>query len=172
MHQAYLLATQLHLARVLTYVKVLQLHKDNFSPNHHRNLYLAQIYVHQWCSRYEANVATAPLKAFFHIVQTRYILDERKGRSWRAFLTFPAVLWLCSIQMSHIWVDGLLGLCAVLEYCAPLWHYALTKAQTEQLEALKKCHSHHFKLYQKYTVHDIHVCVICCKSQCSGQLQR
>jgi hypothetical protein len=26
----------------------------------------------------------------------------------------------------------------VLEYCAPLWHYALTKAHTEQLEAVQK----------------------------------
>ena len=26
----------------------------------------------------------------------------------------------------------------VLEYCAPLWHYALTKAQAEQLEAIQK----------------------------------
>jgi len=26
----------------------------------------------------------------------------------------------------------------VLEYCAPVWHYALTKAQSESLEALQK----------------------------------
>ena len=26
----------------------------------------------------------------------------------------------------------------VLEYCAPLWHYALTKAQSESLEAVQK----------------------------------
>jgi len=26
----------------------------------------------------------------------------------------------------------------VLEYCSPVWHYALTKAQTQQLEAIQK----------------------------------
>jgi len=26
----------------------------------------------------------------------------------------------------------------VLEYCAPVWHYALTKAQTQELEAIQK----------------------------------
>ena len=26
----------------------------------------------------------------------------------------------------------------VLEYCAPVWHYALTKAQSESLEAVQK----------------------------------
>ena len=26
----------------------------------------------------------------------------------------------------------------VLEYCAPVWHYALTKAQTQELEAIEK----------------------------------
>jgi len=26
----------------------------------------------------------------------------------------------------------------VLEYCVPVWHYALTKAQTEQIEAVQK----------------------------------
>jgi len=26
----------------------------------------------------------------------------------------------------------------VLEYCIPVWHYALTKGQTEQLEAIQK----------------------------------
>jgi len=26
----------------------------------------------------------------------------------------------------------------VLEYCVPVWHYALTKAQTQQLDAIQK----------------------------------
>jgi len=30
----------------------------------------------------------------------------------------------------------------VLEYCAPVWHYALTKAQSESLEAIQKCAIH------------------------------
>ena len=27
----------------------------------------------------------------------------------------------------------------VFEYCVPVWHYALTKEQTQQLEAIQKC---------------------------------
>jgi len=36
----------------------------------------------------------------------------------------------------------------VLEYCAPVWHYALTKAQTQELEAIQKhVYSDHISLH-------------------------
>jgi len=34
--------------------------------------------------------------------------------------------------------SGLTSKQPVLEYCAPVWHYALTKSQTQQLEAIQK----------------------------------
>ena len=38
---------------------------------------------------------------------------------------------LSTSQLVHYYI-------AVLEYCVPAWHYALTKAQNQQLEALQK----------------------------------
>jgi len=38
----------------------------------------------------------------------------------------------------------------VLEYCAPVWHYALTKAQTQELRRshTETCYSHYISLHQ------------------------
>jgi len=43
----------------------------------------------------------------------------------------------------------------VLEYCAPVWHYALAKAQTQELESIQKCAIHiifHFTRGMPYPI--------------------
>ena len=42
---------------------------------------------------------------------------------------------LTSKQLFHYYIAVIRP---VLEYCAPVWHYALTKSQTQQLEAIQK----------------------------------
>ena len=62
-----------------------------------------------------------------HIVKkatTRlYFLKQLKGAA------------LSSSHLLHFYITVIRP---VLEYCAPLWHYALTKAQSESLEAVQK----------------------------------
>jgi len=52
-----------------------------------------------------------------------YILKQLKGAG------------LTSTQLYHYYSTVIRP---VLEYCAPIWQYALTKAQTRQLEAIQK----------------------------------
>ena len=42
------------------------------------------------------------------------------------------------MSSSHLLHFYITVISPVLEYCAPLWHYALTKAQSESLEAVQK----------------------------------
>jgi len=47
---------------------------------------------------------------------------------------FPS-LGLATHHLLHIYIAVIRP---VLEYCAPVWHYALTKAHTQELEAIRK----------------------------------
>jgi len=42
------------------------------------------------------------------------------------------------LSNSHLLYFYITVIRQVLEYCAPLWHYALTKAQSESLKAVQK----------------------------------
>ena len=43
--------------------------------------------------------------------------------------------WFVKQPLIHFYITVIRP---VLEYCAPAWHYALTKAQSESLEAIQK----------------------------------
>jgi len=58
----------------------------------------------------------------------------------------------------------------VLEYCVPVWHYALTKAQTEQIEAVQKRAILAYIILIFFSGHAVHV--ICSKSDYAGLSQR
>jgi len=46
-------------------------------------------------------------------------------------------------QLLHFYVAAIRP---VLEYCTPVWHYAITRAQAQQLESIQK-RAIHFILY-------------------------
>jgi len=69
--------------------------------------------------------------------------------SWSAHITFIAVkaskrlYSLKQLKRAGVPPQQLLRFCAtvvrpVLEYCAPVWHYAITRSQAEQLESIRK----------------------------------
>ena len=53
-------------------------------------------------------------------------------------LYFLKQLKRAGLSSSHLLHFYITVIRPVLEYCAPLWHYALTKAQSESLEAVQK----------------------------------
>jgi len=53
-------------------------------------------------------------------------------------LYFLKQLKRAGLSNSHLLHFYITVIRPVLEYCAPLWHYALTKAQSESLEAVQK----------------------------------
>ena len=53
-------------------------------------------------------------------------------------LYFLKHLKKAGLPNSHLLHFYITVLRPVLEYCAPVWHYALTKAQSESLEAVQK----------------------------------
>jgi len=53
-------------------------------------------------------------------------------------LYFPKQLKRAGLPNSHLVHFYITVIRSVIEYCAPLWHYALTKAQSESLGAVQK----------------------------------
>ena len=53
-------------------------------------------------------------------------------------LYFLKQLRRAGVSQDHLLYFYIMAIRPVLEYCAPVWHYSLTKAQTEQLEAVQK----------------------------------
>jgi len=83
-------------------------------------------------------------------------------------LYFLKQLKRAGLSSSHLLHFYITVIRPVLEYCAPVWHYALTKAQTESLEAV-----------QKRAIHIVHnrrnaifIYVVLFKSEFSGFSQR
>jgi len=52
---------------------------------------------------------------------------------WFLFQFLHIAVFCCNLWHFYITVIG-----PVLDYCAPVWHYALTKAQSESLEAVQQ----------------------------------
>ena len=46
----------------------------------------------------------------------------------------------------------------VLEYCAPVWHYAITKPQTQQLEAIQRGLPNYIKFFSRNVVLTYAIC--------------
>ena len=61
--------------------------------------------------------------------------NDQKATQRLYFLKQLKRAGLPSNQLFHYYIAVIRP---VLEYCVPVWHYALTKAQTEQLEAVQK----------------------------------
>jgi len=53
-------------------------------------------------------------------------------------LYFPKQLKRAGLATHHLLDFYIAVIRPVLEYCAPVWHYALTKTQTQELEAIQK----------------------------------
>ena len=86
-----------------------------------------------------------PLKGLLHINCLVYILTHPfSGPSILTILSKRAttrLYFLKQLKRAGLSNSHLLHFYAkrpVLEYCAPVWHYALTKAQSESLEAIQK----------------------------------
>ena len=62
-----------------------------------------------------------------------YIIKKASTR-----LYFLKQLKRAGLPNSHLLHFYITVIRPVLEYCAPVWHYALTKAQSESLEAVQK----------------------------------
>jgi len=59
-----------------------------------------------------------------------------------ARLYFLKQLNRAGLSSSHLLHFYITVIRSVLEYCAPVWHYAITKAQSESLEPVQKCAVH------------------------------
>ena len=75
---------------------------------------------------------------------TRWLQAERRTGSVRRPKTgvLPTVLKRTGLSSNHSLHFYTRIIRPVLECCAPVWHYVLTKAQTESLEAVQKCAIH------------------------------
>jgi len=65
-------------------------------------------------------------------------------------LYFPKQLKKAGLATHHLLHFYIAVIRPVLEHCALVWHYALTKAQTQELEAIQKraiCNSHCISLH-------------------------
>jgi len=84
-------------------------------------------------------------------------------------LYFLKQLKRAGLSCDHLFHFYTTVICPVLEYCVPVWHYVLTKAQTEQLEAVQKRAIH---IILNFSRGMPCVDVNCSKSHDSGLLQR
>ena len=89
---------------------------------------LLQELLHTSCLEY--TLTQPSLSLFEHI---EHIIKKATAR-----LYFPKKLKRAGLPDSHLLHFYITVIRPVLEYCAPVWHYALTKAQSESQEAVQK----------------------------------